>query len=562
MKQLLLAITFIIHLNTLPAQTNYLRNLDKLVTINIKEQPVIEVLDKMSKIGGFYFSFNGALINQDSIVSLKYVNTPVRDVLDELFKYKIDYKEKGNYIILRYAGNQLFIEPENVAAEKGQFTISGFVVDKCTGTKIKQASVYEKNLLQSTLSDNNGYFTLKFKGDYHQAILTASKEYYRDTSTIFLADINVRPEGYKEPKREFASNTLGSINDLGIGRFFLSSKQKFQSLNIASFLANAPFQASLIPGLSSQGMMSSQIVNKGSLNLLGGYTAGVNGVEVAGLFNVTKGDVLKFQAAGLFNAIGGSLKGMQFSGLLNNVKNDVNGFQAAGLVNNVLGNQIGVQVAGVSNMVLKNFNGGQIAGISNVVKNTLKGVQIAGIANYAKYVRGVQIGLINSSYQNDGYSIGLLNLVRTGYNKIFISSNETINTNLGVKMGNTKLYNILFAGYNISQSEKIATLGLGFGHDFMINQNISMTAEATSQYLYLGNWEYANFLNRVQLNFQYQIIKGVSAFIGPAYNVYISNTNPSHNVTGYKKNIPPDNRQYFSKNLKGWPGYNLGLIIL
>lgn len=562
MRQLLIAITFIIYFIPSQAQNNYLRNLDKLITVNFREQPIIEVLDNMSKIGDFYFSFNGSLINQDSIVSLKRANTPVRDVLDELFQYKIDYREKGQYIILRYAGNQLFIEPENVAAEKGQFTISGFVVDKRTGTRIKQASVYEKNLLQSTLSDNNGYFTLRFKGDYHQAILTASKEYYRDSSMIFLADINVRPEGYREPKKEFAGNILGSISDLGIGRFFLSSKQKFQSLNIAGFLANAPFQASLLPGISSQGMMSSQIVNKGSLNLLGGYTAGVNGVEVAGLFNVTTGDVLKFQAAGLFNAIGGSLKGTQFSGLLNNVKNDVNGFQAAGLVNNVIGNQIGMQVAGVGNVVFKNVKGGQIAGISNVVNGTLQGVQIAGVANYAKHVRGIQIGLINSSDRNDGYSIGLINLVKDGYNKIFISGNETINTNLGFKMGNANLYNILFAGYNISQSEKIATMGLGLGHDFLINKNISITGEITSQYLYLGNWQNANFLNRIQLNLQYQIIEGISAFAGPAYNVYISSGTSTQSGTGYKKDIPPSNRQYFSENLKGWPGYNIGLIFL
>ena len=48
----------------------------------------------------------------------------------------------------------------------------------------------------------------------------------------------------------------------------------------------------------------------------------------------------------------------------------------------------------------------------------MNGAQVAGVFNYAKKLRGVQIGLINVSDTSDGYSIGLLNLVKQGYHKI------------------------------------------------------------------------------------------------------------------------------------------------
>ena len=37
--------------------------------------------------------------------------------------------------------------------------------------------------------------------------------------------------------------------------------------------------------------------------MFGGYTAGVNGLEIGGLFNLNKKDVRYVQAAGLFNIV-------------------------------------------------------------------------------------------------------------------------------------------------------------------------------------------------------------------------------------------------------------------
>lgn len=553
-------------------------HLEKRVSIEAKDLPIAELLNKISRTGEFYFSYSGSLFKRDSLVSINMRNTAIREILDKIFDHKVDYKENGEYIILRYAANRLTIEPENITTADKMYLISGYVMDLKTGLKVKQASVYEKRLLQSTLTDNSGYFRMKFRGDHNEVILTASKESYRDTTLIFLSDIKIRPEGYSDPNGRQGNANYGNMENSGIGRFFISSKQRIQSLNIPDFFANTPFQASLTPGLSSHGIMSSQVTNKFSLNVLGGYTAGTNGFEIAGLFNITKGDVKKLQFAGLFNQVGGSVTGMQVAGLLNDVRGRKTGFQAAGLLNRVKNEAEGFQVAGLSNLTAKdmkgmqaaglvnisgkNHDGLQIAGIGNMVPRHLKGVQIAGIFNYAKKMDGFQLGLINIADTSSGYSLGLVNIVKHGYHKISIYANETVHTNVSIKTGNSKLYTILFAGINASRDEKIKTAGLGLGHDFICSKRLAVGLELTGQVLYLGNWDSANLLNRVQSNLQFKLFKGLTVFGGPAYVIYSGDTPAGSSAPGYKQNVVPSRHSSFGNATKGWLGFNAGMTFM
>lgn len=589
--------------------SEYRNNLSKLVTFNVKQQSVRSTLQQISSAGNFYFSFNGKLINQDSLVNLNVQRMPVRDVLEEMFDGKVDYKENAEYIILRYAVNHFTIEPENITTAENLYLISGYIVDTKTGKKVKQASVYEKRLLQSTLTDENGYFTLRFKGEHKEVVLTASKETYRDTALIFLADIKISPQVYNDLDKEKGSIFSNAIEELGISKFLLGSKQRIQNLNIPSFFANAPFQTSFLPGLSSHGLMSSRVVNKASLNIIGGYTAGVDGAELGGVFNLTFGKVKSFQAAGVFNIVGGNVEAVQlagvfnydknnvkgfqaagvwngvngtvetaqFAGVANYVKKDVRGFQAAGVANTVGGNFIGFQASGVANGVNGFLNGIQIAGVSNVIRQNARGMQIAGVANvalkgiggtqisavfnYAKKINGLQIGLVNLADSSLGTSIGLLNLSKNGYKKISFFANEVVKSNVALKTGNANLYTLLIAGKNFSDTANVETAGIGFGHDFVFNKRIAIQAELTVQYLYLGNFDYTNILTRVQSNIEVQLFKGLAVFGGPSYSIYNSDAPMGSSAKGYRQNIVPAKHHRFGDHNKGWWGWNVGITL-
>ena len=546
------------------------RNLSKKVSLVVKGERIGKVLQMIGRAGGFYFSYNGVLFRQDSLVNLNIKNTSVRDVLDQLFDGKVLYKENAEYIILRYAVNHLTIEAEHIANGDNEYSISGYVINTETGNKIANASVYEKKLLQAALTNNNGFFTLRFRGEHQGVILTASKETYRDTSLVFLADVNIRPKNYDDPDGEkgtFFSNTFGGR---GIWRFLLSSKQRIQNLNIPDFLAQTPFQASFTPGLSSHGSMSSSVVNKASLNILGGYTAGTNGFEVAGAFNLTKGDIKKFQMAGLFNLVGGSVKGAQFAGAYNDVNLNFDGFQLSGLLNRTQGKVKGLQLSGAANLAKQDVEGAQIAGLFNSSKNTtglqlggvvnktnetLKGVQISGIINYAKKMKGFQLGVVNLADSSSGVSIGLINLSSNGYKKISLFTNEIVNTNIAFTTGNANLYSILFAGKNFSDTAKTVTFGLGLGHDFNLNKRFSIGLQGTAQSLYQGNWENVDNLYKLQANLQFNALHRLTFFAGPAYAYYVKN-NPAD-----KKIALPSWQHNFSETTKGWLGWNVGATV-
>jgi len=567
-------------------------NLAKRVTMDIKGEKIGLVLQKIGKAGGFYFTYNGALFAKDSVVNVNVRNKPVREILDELFEGKVDYKENEEYIILRYAVNHFSIEAESIVTAENLYSITGRVVDIQTGKRVKNASVYEKRLLQSALTDEEGFFSLRFKGEHSGIILTASKETYRDTSIIFLSSIDVKPEGYDDPDKEKGTFFSDVLDNLKIGRWLTSSKQRIQNMNMPSFLTNMPLQASLTPGLSSRGSMSGSVVNKFSLNLVGGYTAGVDGLEMAGVFNMNKADVKYVQLAGVLNMVGGSTEGVQMAGVFNMVGKNANGVQLSSVYNHVKGNLDGIQMStinyvnglteglqlsavsntvngnlrgfqmtGILNAVRKESNGMQISAVGNMALKGMRGVQFSGIFNYAKHNKGLQLSLINIADTSTGVSLGLINIVKHGYHKLSISSNDLINANVSFKSGNANLYTIFMLGKNFVDNENIETFGLGLGHDFFSGRKLSFSTEISTQHLYLGRWDYANILNKFHLNFQLRLFKGFSVYGGPVLNYYVTEA-PSDYVTasGYKSQIAPSNSKKINGN-SAWLGWSAGITL-
>ena len=571
----LLIMLFICFGFTLRAQHSAdIPKLYRRISINVNKQPLSEVLNQISEKANFIFSYSGTVFNPDSLVTLNSKNETVRDILDRIFLDMADYRESGNYVILRSTIRRFSIHPELIKTDHRHYLISGYVIDEQTGKKVPDASVYEKRLLESTLSDKDGYFRMRIRGSHQSVILTLSKETYRDTSLMFLSTVTIKPEGYIYEEDEYMSYASNIVEKLGIGRFLVSAKQQIQSLNISGFLTSSPYQASLLPGLSSHGMFSSQVVNKASLNILGGYTAGVDGAEVAGLFNISKNNVQHVQLAGLGNLVGGSVRGFQAGGLVNSVLDSLVGFQAAGLVNDVrsgtegwqaagIFNHVrrdmnGMQVAGIGNLVSGNTRGVQIAGIGNVAAKEMKGIQIGGIFNYAKELKGLQIGLINVADTSSGFSIGLINWVNKGYHKLSLSSTDIFGTQLAVKTGTAKFYTMLIMAGSYGVNDRVYSAGYGMGHDFIFSKKLSASAELSSQGLYLGNWDYPNILSKGQLNMQFKLVKGLSIFAGPSYSCYYSDP-ASLSAEGYRTRVPPESARVYSTKTKGWLGWSAGI---
>jgi CarboxypepD_reg-like domain len=596
----------------------------RTISFDVEKQRLDNVLEIISNKGNFYFSYKSNIIKQDSLVTLSIQNKPVREVLIILFQDRLEYLESGNYLILRYKPIRASVVNTQEETEDKWYTVTGRVLDDYNGSAIPNASVYERDRLLSTITNEEGYFKIKLKAKYKTATLSVSKDAYLDTAFVIRPKYNqnitvtivpletdgqlvtVSPDDYFLPdsilvevKKPSGTETFVyrksdslKVERTGLGKFLLSSKQKIQNLNIKRFFTTRRSQLSLVPELSTHGHLNSQVTNKYSFNILGGYSGGVSAMELGGVFNLVRKDVQYVQLAGSFNLVGGNVKGLQAAGNVNYVGGKLNGVQLAGVYNHIMdslngwqlagtanfvtkkmvGTQLagvinmaidsvkGAQVAGVVNVAGKKLRGAQVAGVINIAANELEGVQVAGVLNVARKVKGMQLGLINIADTVSGVSIGFLSIVGKGYHKLGISTNEVTPLSISIKTGTHQFYNIFSGGLRWQDSSKIYSLGYGIGNETALGKKIALNTELSSQYLYLGSWDYANLLNKFQVNLNVKISKRFSLYAGPSFNVYYSDQPAA--LKGYQFNVAKNrigNSMKLDDNLNAWFGFNAGI---
>jgi hypothetical protein len=552
--------------------------LSKTVSLNASRQKLGAVLKSIEQQGGFYFSYPANTIKTDSMVSISVQKKTVRQTLDLLFEGSLEYDETDKHVILRKAPQQ-------------SWYASGYVYDRLTGEKISHVSVYERRQLVSTMTNDQGFYRLKLKDKSQPAQISISKAWYVDTTITLRAGAEQELTVSIEP-RELTIDTIEinpNVENSWLGKFLLSSKQKMQSINMSKFFVEAPYQASVIPGIGTQGRMAPQIVNKISFNMLGGYSAGTNGAELAGIFNINKKDAKYTQIAGMLNVVGGNVYGTQIGGVYNHVLDSVEGVQIAGFgnyvdgsvhgteiggafnllngdmkgsqvtggVNIVNGKTEGLQIGGIANFVTNDVSGAQIVAGANIAAQEMNGVQIGGMFNYAKKMNGVQIGLFNYADTSTGFSLGFLSFVRKGYHKVSLSTNEVFNANLSFKTGNTKYYSLLYLSANLGK-DKAYSYGYGIGTEIKLAKRLALAPELSAHFIYAGSWD-VNILARGSMNLQYKFGKYFSVFAGPTYSMYYSDQKAL--VPDFKVIVPTKNVYTGKDNVPGWIGWNVGVNI-
>jgi len=425
-----------------------------------------------------------------------------------------------------------------------------------------------------------------------------------------------------------SAGDVRKVNDLKIVKFVTPKSSIEQSGNLDIY-AYKFGQISFLPFLGTNLKMSGMTENKVSLNILAGYNGATNGVEIGGLFNINRHYAKGVQIAGLGNIVGEETVGLQFSGIFNTNLGNVNGVQFAGISNLVLdtlkGFQIsginnlathnvdGFQISGISNVALKDVNrmqiagilnfgkdiggaqvagiintsygtvkglqiagilntgktvrAGQIAGIMNVAVDTVSGVQLAPIMNFARINKGFQLSLININDSVSGTSIGLLNLVWRGYNKVEIYGNEVLYMSTRVKLGTRKFYNIIGLGTQGFAKNNVWGYTYGIGGVIHLGKspndlNIEITATDLQDN---DTWfEELNLNARLNVHYAQHITKRLMVFGGPTWSHLIY---PEANLVKdtFLKDIPPYIMYETTTNstvIQGWIGFELGLRLM
>ena len=72
-------------------------------------------------------------------------------------------------------------------------------------------------------------------------------------------------------------------------------------------------------------------------------------------------------------------------------------------------------------------------------------------------------------------------------------------------------------GVNAGNNDKSFSYGYGIGHEMKLGNRFTLNPELTTQYMYLGNWNYHNQLSRLQVLANIKLGKNIALFGGPVY---------------------------------------------
>jgi hypothetical protein len=78
--------------------------LERSASIRASNEKIPSVLNRIGQAAGFSFSYNSAIIDSNQEISIDATNQTVRSILNEIFNGSMNYKEKGNYLILTPGG--------------------------------------------------------------------------------------------------------------------------------------------------------------------------------------------------------------------------------------------------------------------------------------------------------------------------------------------------------------------------------------------------------------------------------------------------------------------------
>lgn len=317
-----------------------------------------------------------------------------------------------------------------------------------------------------------------------------------------------------------------------------------------SDLHYADFHLAFATPLSTNGLQSGRTVNRVSLNMLFGYSAGLDGFEAGNFINMESRFVRGVQLAGFANLNTGWMKGSQLSGFTN-----IGTGQAEGL-----------QAAGFANVNAKAVKGAQLSGFLNYADD-LSGLQASGFINVADQVRGTQIGFLNVANSfKQGIPVGLLSFVRDGYNHIEAWGSEAFHVNLSAKLGVSEFYNIVSIGREFSSSQELWGIGYGFGTNVPFSQQTGMTLDLLAYDLNMGNDMLGSetaMLNTLRLNAYYQV-GPLELFAGPTLNLLATeqSLNQQEDQPSIREAFGPSALTETTSNdilYEGWIGANLGV---
>jgi len=131
-----------------------------LLSLDLKNRKIADVLDEIERQSAFRFFYNGELVDVESTTSVKANRKDVFAVLNQLFSNTdIAYTVIEKDIILKRKEKK--IAPEEPEVMQQEKTVSGIVTETGTGEALSGVSVLLKGTTVGTVTDKEGKYTIQ-----------------------------------------------------------------------------------------------------------------------------------------------------------------------------------------------------------------------------------------------------------------------------------------------------------------------------------------------------------------------------------------------------------------
>jgi len=125
------------------------------ISLNLKNTPIEQVLDKIEQESEFYFLYNQKLIDVSRKVDIIAENKSIRDILNDLFDgYDVKFAVCDRQIILINEQDSWLLD------ELQQFMVTGKVTDASTNQPVPGVNVIVKGTTIGTMTDASGNYSL------------------------------------------------------------------------------------------------------------------------------------------------------------------------------------------------------------------------------------------------------------------------------------------------------------------------------------------------------------------------------------------------------------------
>ena len=145
------------------------QDLDRKISLEVKNRPLKEILDLIAREGEISFSYSSPTIPVEKKITFRCENKPIRVVLNDILPpLGIEWIEVENQVVLKRRKGDPSSELMTPVRSLPNFVLSGYIRDQVTGQALIGANVVVRKSMTGATTNTFGFYSLSLPLGSHE----------------------------------------------------------------------------------------------------------------------------------------------------------------------------------------------------------------------------------------------------------------------------------------------------------------------------------------------------------------------------------------------------------